>query len=266
MRKFWSFFTISLSNALVYRATGFIWMLNDLGPAVASLIFWLAAFNFKPSIAGYSVFSMAIYYLGVMIIDNLVDTHPQYNLAEEIRTGEFANYLLKPLSLTVKKIADGLSWRIARIIFVIPLLIIVTVFLKTYWVNLHFNLINLIAVIFSLIMAFFLNFFIKMTLGLSTIWFIEAGWLFTFYDIISSFFSGELIPLDMFPSSLFHLTNYFPFKYILFFPLSLGLNRITNIQQISFGLLIQLFWCFVFYLIYKLTLKRGIKKYDSYGG
>jgi len=266
MKKFWSFFSISISDALIYRATGFIWMLNDIGPAAVSLIFWLAAFQTKPLIGSYSASGMIIYYLGIMSNNNLVDTHPQYHLSDEIKSGVFSNYLTKPFSITVKKIADAISWRIVRIIFLAPIFLIFFLLFKSYWENYSLNFVNILSFMISLFFAFFLNFFIKMSLGLSSVWFLESGWLFFFYQILASFFSGELIPLDLFPSTFLKLVNLLPFKYMLFFPLSLMLNKITQLSHIGLGLLIQLIWCLVFYLIYKLVLKKGFKAYDVFGG
>lgn len=45
MRKFLAYFHMALADALAYRATGFIWMLNDTIPALVFLIFWLAVFQ-----------------------------------------------------------------------------------------------------------------------------------------------------------------------------------------------------------------------------
>ena len=177
---------------------------------------------------------MIIYYLGIMFINNLVDTHPQYHLSDEIKSGVFSNYLTKPFSITVKKIADAISWRIVRIIFLAPIFLIFFLLFKSYWENYSLNFVNILSFMISLFFAFFLNFFIKMSLGLSSVWFLESGWLFFFYQILASFFSGELIPLDLFPSTFLKLVNLLPFKYMLFFPLSLEvpfLNLINNYKN-----------------------------------
>ena len=54
MRKLLAYFRVALIDAFIYRATGFIWMLNDVGPAVIALIFWSAAFTTHSSFAGYT--------------------------------------------------------------------------------------------------------------------------------------------------------------------------------------------------------------------
>jgi len=69
-------------------------------------------------------------------------------------------------------------------------------------------------IIISLLLAFGINFFLKLTLGLTTIWFEESSWLFFGFEILTSFLSGELIPLDFFPAGLIAVNNFLPFKYI----------------------------------------------------
>ncbi|MFH1280267.1 MAG: ABC-2 family transporter protein [Candidatus Beckwithbacteria bacterium] len=264
MRKFFSYFSIALSDAFAYKAAGFIWMLNDIGPAIVGLIFWKAAFNSSVNIGGYTLQSMIFYYLGIMLVNTLVATHPQYDLSDQIRSGNFSKYLTKPINITTSKIAGSIAWRVIRFIYLLPVILLINIYL--YKSNQGFSYLNLniIFLTLSLIMAFLLNFFIKMSLGLATFWFTEAGWLFFTYRIINTFLSGELIPLDLFPQSVFNLISYLPFKYMLFFPLSIALNKQSYLNTVQ-GLLIQLFWCLVFYLIYKLVLKKGIKVYEAYG-
>lgn len=250
---------MTLADAFAYRATGFIWMLNDTIPALVFLIFWLAAFQTQSSIGGYSSGQMIIYYLGVMLINNLVSTQPQYFLSDEIRSGAFSNYLVKPVNLGLIKMVSGVSWRLVRALFFLPLLLVI-------WHFFPVKLTHLGIFIFSLILAFLINFFIKLILGLTTIWLIEAGWLFFSFEIFSSLFSGEVIPLDLFPKSLIMVNNWLPFKYLLYFPLSLILNRPISDREIVIGFSIQLFWLIFFYCLYRFVFRRGVKSYCAYGG
>ena len=105
-----------------------------------------------------------------------------------------------------------------------------------------------------------------MILGLTTIWFTEAGWLFNSFNIIAGLFGGELIPLDLLPQALLTVNNWLPFKYMLYFPLSLILNRVNQPSELIMGLLLGCFWATFFYWLYRLVLKRGIKNYCAYGG
>lgn len=266
MKKFWVYLKLAIADALAYRAEGMIWMLVEVSEPLVALIFWLAAFQSHNSIAGYTLSSMVLYYFGVMFINNLVATHPQYDMAEEIRSGSFSNYLLRPINFVSYKIAGGASWRIVRILFFTPLLLLLIPIFKLDVASLNLTPERIFLVLVSLLMAFWLHFFFKMVLGLAAIWFTEAGWLFISFSILNSFFSGDLIPLDLFPSKLLDIANWLPFKYLTYFPLTLSLNRLTQTTDIFFGLAIQFIWCLLFYLLYRLVWRSGSKTYSAYGG
>jgi len=266
MRKFWAYYVTHLIDALVYRAEIFVWVLTDIGPALVALVFWLAAFQARPNIAGYSLPQMVLYYFGVMLVKNLIGIQPQYHLAEEIRDGTFSKYLLKPLNFLIYRLGGIFAWRTVRLIFFLPFLLILLYFF-IHQVNIfRLSWLNFIAFLVSLALAFFLQFLLKIILGLAAIWFTEVGWLFFGFAVVSSFLSGELIPLDLFPQGLIVINNWLPFKYMLYFPLSLGLNRVNGLQAISSGLLIQFFWCLLVYWLYRRVFKAGTKTYSAYGG
>ena len=265
MKKLLAYFRVAITDALIYRAEGIIWMLNDVGPAVIALIFWLAAFQTQTSFAGYTFSQILIYYLGIMFINNVINTQPQFFLSKEIRSGDFSNYLLKPINLTMFKFASNTSWRLVRLIFFLPILFLVARLFNLDGQMFQFFLSRLGLIIISLLLAFGINFFLKLTLGLTTIWFEESSWLFFGFEILTSFLSGELIPLDFFPAGLIAVNNFLPFKYLLYFPLSILLNRLSD-WELFYGLMFQLAWCLFAYGLYRLVLRRGSRVYSAYGG
>jgi len=239
-------------------------MVLDISPAIVSLIFWKAAFNSSANIGGYSLKNMMLYYFGIILINTLVSTHPQYTLSEQIRSANFSKYLTKPVNITNIKAANEVAWKIIRFTYLSIPVVLLSIYLFKNNQDLGYLNINLVFLLPSLVMAFLINFYIKMSLGMATFWFTEAGWLFFAFRVVNSFLSGELIPLDLLPPTLFSVINYLPFKYMLFFPLSIALNKQTYFNT-SIELLIQFLWCLLFYLLYKLTLKKGIKAYEAYG-
>jgi ABC-2 type transport system permease protein len=266
MRKLLAYFRVAIADAFIYRAEGIIWMLNDVGPAVIALIFWSAAFQTQANFAGFTYPQMLVYYLGIMFVNNVINTQPQYFLSEEIRNGDFSEYLLKPINLTLFKFASNNSWRLVRLIFFLPLLLLVA---KLFAVNFNFislSWVKLGLIVASLVMAFFINFFLKLALGLTTIWFEEAGWLFFGFDILATFLSGELIPLDFFPAGLTAANNWLPFKYLLYFPLSLVLNSGQSAGALITGFGYQFVWCLLAYILYRWIFNRGSRAYGAYGG
>jgi len=266
MSKLLAYFRIAFADALVYRATGFIWFLNDIASSVILIIFWIAVYQTRSSVGDFSLTQMIIYYLGVMIISTAVMSHPEYSLAEQIRFGNFVNYLLKPIKLAQLKICHALAWKAVRLFFLIPGLFIIYQLTSS---SINFSVLNYTYILFgilSLIITFVTLFLIKITLGLTTFWTEESNWLFYTFNITLAFFSGELIPLDLFPPILIQLNNYLPFKYFLYFPLTLLMGKLTDPYLIYSGLLLQFGWFFASILLYRIVLNFGLKKYSAYGG
>lgn len=266
MRKFWAYLRLTFIEAFTYRATGFIWMLNDSIPALVAMLFWSAAFSGRELINGYSLAEMQFYYLGVMLIDSLVFAYPEYSLIEEIRSGTFSKYLIKPFNLVVFKMFDSIVWRLIRLVFFLPLsLVIIYLFFSGFsWPVLVWWQVALFVV--GLIFAFLIIFFMKMVFGLLAIWWTEIGWLLFSFDIVTALFSGELIPLDFLPPLLVNINNWLPFKYFIYFPLAIGLNQITRPEELIFGFGVAGFWLIFFFGLYRLLFKIGLKNYSAYGG
>ena len=209
---------------------------------------------------------MSIYYFGVMAINALIVPYPEYTLVEEIRSGSFSNYLVKPINLVLFKMCNMLAWRVPKAVYLVPLIFTLNHFSSGKPDQVSLSLIAIGAFSVSLFFSFLLMFFIKMILALTAIWFTESGWLFFSFEIFSSLFSGELVPLSFLPVTVQMVNNWLPFKYFLSFPLLIVLQKINSNYEIGIGLLTQLFWVISFYLVYRLILSRGIKNYCAYGG
>lgn len=265
MRKFLAFYRTHLSDAFAYRLEGFIWFLIDITSPLIMILFWKAAFISSDQIAGFSLNQIIIYYFGVMIVDTLIHVHPEFYLAEEIRLGSFSNYLIRPLNFFTFKISGELAWKTMRCIYLgFFTFIIVKLFFPSSQMFIQWPYLGLFLI--SLLLAFLMLSLVKLSMGLSTVWFGESSWLFFSFGIIHSLLSGKLIPLDLFPSFLNSLNNYLPFKYFLYFPLSILLNKINSWKEIILGLTIQMGWLLCFLIFYRLILKSSSRKYSAYGG
>lgn len=265
MRKYWLIFKLNVAQAFIYRATGFIWFWCDFGPTVALLIFWFAAFSTREIIAGYSLAEMLMYYFGVAVVSVIVVPHPQWWLKDQIMNGQFAGiYLLKPVSPFWERMAAQTSWRTIRLLFALPVCIILAQIFSAYLADFSLSLSRLIWFMAALFLAYLGQMFFKICLGLSAIWFGEVGWMTAFWDFSMALFGGGYFPLDIFPQAVQTISLWLPFRYFFYFPLSIFLGRISG-EQIWTGFLIQVAWVLIAGMTYRLIFSSGIKKYSAYG-
>ena len=76
------------------------------------------------------------------------------------------------------------------------------------------------------------------------------------------FLSGLLAPVASFPESVKSWIYLTPFPYLINFPASV-LSGIET--KVFLGILVQIFWIFLFYFIFRKVWKLGTKKFTAMG-
>ena len=117
----------------------------------------------------------------------------------------------------------------------------------------------------SLALTALLQFLFSFTLALLAFWVLEVA---TFIFIAFAFeyiAGGHLFPLDLLPPAIAGVLDYTPFPYMLFFPVSIWLGRVTG-DALQLGLLVQLLWVVAAYALARIVWNSGIKKYSAVGG
>jgi ABC-2 type transport system permease protein len=265
MRKYWAFFKICLKKSLAFRARLLVWFIWDVVPSLMMLFFWLAVFQIQKQVAGYNYASMVIYLFTVMFVRNMVLSHPDFKLEQEIYTGKINTYFLKPVHFFPLKLLSNLSYKVLKLTYLLPtLLFCYLYFLKDQTISFIFSFPNILFFSLSCFLAYLIYFLLKMMIGLTAIWFAEIEWLVGLEELIFWFFGGILLPLDIFPSFMQKISSFLPFKYVLYLPSQIILNRLTP-KQIFFNLLIQLFWSVFFIFLSHLIFQRGKKTYSCFG-
>ncbi|MFC1711356.1 ABC transporter permease [Patescibacteria group bacterium] len=266
MKKYLAFFKISLKKSLEYRARSFIWLFWDIGPALIMLFFWTSVFQTRNLVAGYDFYSMAVYYFVVMFSRNLILTHPDEALQLEIYSGQISTYLLKPANLIGLKIFYGVAYKVFKLVYLAPLLLIFYfIFIKGLAISFDFKLINISFFGLSLLFSFCLYFLIKFLIGITAFWFTEIDWLTGLHMLVFWFFGGVLLPLDLMPKIMQNIASFLPFKYIFYIPAQGLIGKLSGNQMI-FSFLIQIFWLVLFFILTKKVYKSGLKAYSAFGG
>jgi ABC-2 type transport system permease protein len=102
-------------------------------------------------------------------------------------------------------------------------------------------------------------------MGLVAFWYLEVSSLVFVYMLISYFLSGHMLPLDWLPDELGGWIRLLPFKYLAFVPAAVLLEK-YNSQQMAMELGLGCIWVVILYLLNRLALARGLRRYSAYGG
>lgn len=262
-RKWWTVLTMFYQDGLVYRANAVIWIMTDVVTAVTMPLIWLASYNGRPFIQGFTPSDMVSYYLVILALTGFVESHIMWDMANDVKQGRFNIYLTRPFSFMQYMYASNLGWRTMRTILAIPIYIcVIGLFHRYLPVHPHFN----IGWTFwlSIVLGHLVSFTITYAMGLISLWLYEARSVYNFYYLPLIIFSGQVAPLSLFPAFLQRVVYFMPFPYTLAFPANIFLGRVNG-EQILQGLLIQCLWIIISLLATRYLWYGGLKRFTAFG-
>ncbi len=268
MRKYWQVIGIGVQNNLTYRFNFLARTLFGFIPLTAILLLWRNIYAGKGSDASVATFTLAqmtSYYLLVTIVDALTAVNEDdWQIAADIKDGNISQFLLKPVDYLWFRFCLYLAGRGTYLTVAFIPLVLVTIYLRDYFVlPADSTTFGLFAI--SVLLTAMLQFFVSYTMAMLAFWVMEVS---TFIFILYAFeyiASGHMFPLAILPPVVQDVLSYTPFPYQLYLPVGIYLGKITGVALIK-GLLAQAGWVVAAFLMARLAWFRGIKKYAAAGG
>ncbi len=191
----------------------------------------------------------------------VIKTDIVWRIEKMIVSGELNSIIVKPISFLYFNFFTYLGEVVLRGAIYTSTLFFLSLFLKNNFLF-SFNLEKIFYFFLFLFLAILIEFLFFYIIGLSSFW-LGLIWGFSFaMTLIVNFFEGSVVPLDLLPDIVLKISDYLPFKYILFVPISIFLGKI----DLSFGLfLVPCLWVIILYFLSIFMLKKGLKKYEGYG-
>ena len=216
--------------------------------------------NKTPSIGGYTLEKMISYQIWILIFDLFVKVQFfSENLSESIRLGRISAALLYPFSFIKQNLAVFISDKIlqffsASLIFMFCL--------SFDFLHLPSATILLKALLFIIAVNGF--WFLSQTIiGLLAFWLEETWSLNVCVRFIVIFFSGSLLPLELYPDLLQQILKWTPFPYLAYFPVKILMQEES--LSFLFGLFVLCFWILVLSFLVRWLWDKGLKLYTGSG-
>ena len=252
-----------MQDSFVYRANAFIWMMTDVVTAVTMPLIWLASFNGRASIHGFTPSQMVVYYLVVLAVGSVVESHVMWEVSTDVKQGKFNIHLIRPYSYMTYMFAANLGWRLVRTFVGLPAIALVAFAFRAY-LPLSMHAIAWPQFLLAVLLAHLVSFSVSYTLGLLSLWLYETRSMYNFYYLFSVIFSGQIAPTALFPTALQPLVGLLPFQYVLGFPANVFLGRIKG-TAVDDGYLIQVGWIVGLTLLSMALWRGGLKRYAAFG-
>jgi ABC-2 type transport system permease protein len=265
MKIFWSFARQSFHNTAVYRFDFWLQLVGTFLMMYSVYWIWKILYAQNTGAFGVSVEQMITYGALGMALETIFHPGrgPQFYMASQLKTGAIDTDLLKPLDFHVHMLARNFGELFFRFVTLsIPAVTIGIVFLdvRPPVDALHGGLF-LISLLLGFLVLFSLNFLLGM-LAVITLDIRSISWA---YNGFVRFFSGQMVPLWLFPGFLAAAANALPFKSIYFIPISIYIGQLDTEAALQ-GLLFQAIWFCVLMLMGRLIWSRVHAKLVVQGG
>ncbi len=263
LKKYWRHTALAMQETLAYRVT---YIVNTFSMVITyTVIFfvWSAVYAGNPSLDGYQWQEMKSYLIVSLFLSSLVSMSSEFRISRQIRTGNIAVELVRPTdyqkaSLSISlgySLSEGLLVGLACAGFALVTGASVTPTSASGW------LLFACAVILSVVTKFLMVY----VFGLTSFWTTSLMGISWLRRGLTDFFSGALIPIIFFPPWLRTLTDWLPFKAIVWVPAAVFTGRLTG-AELARDFAVAAAWIVVLWFAGRLVWSRAMRKVTVQGG
>jgi ABC-2 type transport system permease protein len=256
---------VGFIEALTYRTDMVLWVLSTTMPLVMMLL-WTSIAEVAPvqglSAQKWTSANFIGYFLCVFIVRQLVAAWAAWEINREVRHGALAARLLKPLHPLIAYAASNIAYVPMRMLVTVPVVLLLMV-THAEALSREWKLWALWP--FSILGAWLVTFGINVTVG-ATSFFVESSLkLMNLWFALSFVFSGYLVPLEFFPSWLYEINRWLPFRFVLALPVDIMMGHFS-FEAAAELVAKQYLWVFGLVCSSLFIWRRGIVRFQAVGG
>ena len=257
-----------IQAAMAYRSNFIAWFLGSIVYCLVMYYIWLAVYHSsgEGAINGFTMADMTVFLFITALTNFLTDSDGSYDVGEEVRDGNIAMRLIKPVGFHSTFLFTEIGWKLLtfELIFV-PVVIGVEIFKYRASGEFSFHIVTFLLYLVSMTMSYLFSFYMNVCFGFMA-FFLKNLWGF---NIIKSgilrFLSGAVVPIAFMPAGLRMALEWLPFSSLCYTPVMIYMGKYAG-GEIALRLAIQLGWVIGFYLISKLILAAALRHVSVQGG
>lgn len=223
------------------------------------ILFWSLVVNSSNS--QININQIVSYFFISMGIRELVMAHWGpfgSEIASSIKYGQISNLLIKPLNIIPTLYTISLGKSGMRVILALMNLFIGLIIFPPR------SIVSIFLFLLFFVLAWSISFSYNLFLGTLYFHLTEASGVRNALNNLIRVFSGELVPLFLFPFALGQIVRFTPFPSMVYGPtIALSTNNVN--QDVVLNILISLFWAIALNIFVYLFWKRSIKNYEAIG-
>jgi ABC-2 type transport system permease protein len=259
MRIYWDIIRFSFLRFFAYPWEIVASILKRVVEILFLILFW--SLVVKGSGGQINISQIVSYFFISMGIRDLVMSHWGPfggEIGNDIKSGDINKYLIKPVSIipTLYSLAFGRNG-MRVLLALINLIIGIVIFPPK-------NFISIILFLIFFILAWWVSFAYNLFQGTLYFHLTDAYGVRNALNNFIRVFSGEMIPLFLFPYTLGQIVRFTPFPSMVYGP-TIALSTSIIDQGVVINLGIAVFWAVLLNILAYLFWKRSIKNYEAIG-
>lgn len=264
MRKYMEVFRISFKMQIIWRFDVVMTMVATITRIIAAWILWLAIFEGKEVVGGFTFEAMLSYYIIGAIISS-IDFSNQVSgeVSYLVKDGGFSKHMVTPMnpmgffgSMVGGESAFHLGFSLLAAV------ICSVAFRVNIILTMNVVQILLAALLILSGLAFMVGY--HYFVGIMAFKFLDVGFFMHIQGAIIAFATGSMIPLSLLPDVVVDILRFLPFTHVVYTPTMLLTGQIGPAEGL-FGLSVIIGWTITMLIIAQTTYNRLRIKYDGVG-
>ncbi len=265
MKLFWSFARQEFQASTAYRIDFWFEIFSSIVSMYGVYWLWNILYRQQPQMFSISLPQMVTYAMLAMTLDTIFrpTNWVRRYINDQVSTGAIQMDLLRPLDFQFHLLARCTGLVIFSFFFVgLPAFLTGALLLNLQPPS---SALDGLLFLVSLVPAYLVSFALNYLVGMISVYTLNArriGWV---YYAMLRFFSGQMVPLWIFPAFLAQVAAVLPFQSMVSIPLSLYIGRLTY-PEAARALGLQVVWVAALLAICRLVWLHAHRKITVQGG
>ena len=243
-RRYKPFINAGIQELITYRVNFILYRIGDVMGAFVAFYLWKAVFDSsqEPLIQGFSMADITLYIIMSFVTNLLTRSDSSFMIGEEVKDGSIIMRLLRPVHFAASYLFTELGSKWLIFISVgLPFLSVI-VLIKILSGQGILEVLGLtVLYLFSLTLAYLINFFFNICFGFSAF-------------VFKNLWGSNLLKTSI-PKIVSDILSFLPFSSLIYTPVMIIVGK-YDASQILQALLLQLFWLIVMVGLSQLIWKR----------
>ena len=263
IRLFWEMVKRSFRRYMTYRAATFAGLMTNFFFGLFRVAVLLALLDNRSDISGYTAQRVIVYTGFTQAMLSLLGIFGWWDLMISIHNGDVGSDLLKPMDFFKYWLAQDLGRALVNLL--LRGILFMLLFELAYDLTYPQTAVHWLIVSISIMLSWLISFGFRFLVNLAAFWTPNAKGIGRFGFVMAWFFSGQLMPLRLFPDWVQTIAAFTPFPHMLNTVVELYIGIIDG-PAAWVALLTQLIWAISLVIICQFVLKTAVRRLVILGG